>query len=211
MRVVIFINGQFHEPERIKALLQPEDYLIAVNGGTSHVLSLDMVPHVIIGDLDSLTPEMRTRVEAENAEILSFPTRKDETDLELALRHALEKEAHEILLVAALGGRLDQSLGNVLLLTLPELEGIDVKILEGRQSAFLIRDHAEITGNPGDMVSILLIGGDAIGVSNTGLEWPLYDATLSLGSTRGVSNVMTQERASISVKHGMLLCVVTYK
>ena len=209
MRTIIFVNGQFHEPERVRELLRSEDYIIAVNGGTHHALSLDIVPHAIIGDLDSMTPEVQSRIASEKTRILRFPARKDETDLELALRHALEKQAAEILLLAALGGRLDQSLGNVFLLALPELQGIDVKIVEGRQTAFLIRGHTEISGHPGDMVSILPIGGDAIGISNSGLEWPLHDAALPLGSTRGISNVMTQARASISVEQGMLLCVVT--
>ena len=210
MRAVIFINGEFHEPQRVREMLQPEDYIIAVNGGTRHALSIGVVPHTIIGDLDSFVPEEYARIHPDKTIILRFPARKDETDLELALRHALEKNATTILLLAALGGRLDQSMANILLLTLPELHGSDVKILEGRQTAFLIRDHAEITGQPGDTVSILPIGGDAVGVANHGLEWPLNNATLPLGSTRGVSNVMTGTQASISVRKGMLLCVVTH-
>ena len=94
-------------------------------------------------------------------------------------------------------------------MTLPELQGIDVRIVEGVQTAFLIRDDARIMGKPGDTVSILPIAGDAVGVTNDGLEWPLHDATLSLGSTRGVSNVMRGEDARISVQKGLLLCVVT--
>lgn len=211
MRAVIFVNGEFHEPQRVRELLHPEDYIIAVNGGTRHALSLGVVPQAIIGDLDSFAPEELACISPDKTIILRFPARKDETDLELGLRHALEKNADEILLLAALGGRLDQSIANILLLTLPELYGIDVKILEGRQTAFLIRDYAEITGQPGDIVSILPIGGDAIGVANHGLEWPLHDATLPLGSTRGVSNVMLKECASISVQTGTLLCVVTHQ
>ncbi|GAK61329.1 thiamine pyrophosphokinase [Candidatus Vecturithrix granuli] len=210
MRVVIFVNGEFHEPQRVRDVLQPEDYIIAVNGGTRHALSIGVLPQAIIGDLDSFTPKEQARIHPDKTMILRFPARKDKTDLELALRHALDKNATTILLLAALGGRLDQSMGNVFLLTLPELHGIDVKILEGRHTAFLIRDHAEITGQPGDTVSILPIGGDAVGVANHGLEWPLHDATLPLGSTRGISNVMLEGRASISVQTGMLLCVVTH-
>lgn len=209
MRVVIFVNGEFHEPQLVKKLLRSEDYIIAVNGGTRHALSIGVVPQAIIGDLDSFTPKEQAHIHPDKTRILRFPARKDETDLELALRHALEQNATTILLVAALGGRLDQSLGNVFLLALPDLHGIDVKILDGRQQAFLVRDHAQITGQPGDIVSILPVGGDAGGVTNSGLEWPLHNATLPLGSTRGISNVMTRTQASISVRKGMLLCVVT--
>jgi thiamine pyrophosphokinase len=59
MRVVIFVNGEFHEPQFVKELLRPEDYIIAVNGGTRHALSIGVVPQAIIGDLDSFTRKNR--------------------------------------------------------------------------------------------------------------------------------------------------------
>ena len=100
-------------------------------------------------------------------------------------------------------------MANVGLLALPELKGLNVWILEGRQTAFLIHAEACITGKPGDLVSILPICGDALGVSNDGLEWPLHDETLPLGTTRGISNVLLGEQAYIRVREGTLLCVVT--
>lgn len=210
MRAIIFVNGQFHNPEIARNLIQPNDYIIAVNGGTCHALSLDIVPHVIIGDLDSLSPDLETRLKASHANILRFPVRKDETDLELAIQHALAKHALTIVLFAALGGRMDQSLANIFLLTLPGLQGVDVHIVDGNQTAFLIRNQASIPGKPGDTVSIIPIGGDAIGVTNTGFEWPLTEETLALGTTRGISNILLQKHASIRVRKGMLLCVVIH-
>ena len=209
MRAIIFANGEFSEPSHIRELLQPADYIIAVNGGTRHALSVGVVPQCIIGDLDSLRPVDRVCVEAAKSRIMRFSPHKDETDLELALRHAVAQGATEIVIVAALGGRLDQSLANVGLLTLPELKGLNVRILEGHQTAFLIHAEACITGKPGDLVSILPIGGNAVGVSNDGLEWPLHEETLPLGSTRGISNVLLGEQASIRIRAGMLFCVVT--
>ena len=209
LRVVIFVNGQFYAPETARQFLRHDDYIIAVNGGTHHALSIDVIPHMIIGDLDSLGSSEKARIMTGKAELLRFPRRKDETDLELALHQAKEKGATEIILFAALGGRLDQCFGNICLLTLPELEGIHIRIIDGSQEAFLLRDSARIKGNPGDTVSILPIGGDASGITNDGLEWPLTEATLPLGSTRGISNVMLEHHAHIRVRKGMLLCVVT--
>ena len=210
MRAVIFVNGQFHDAEIARSRLRSDDYIIAVNGGTHHALSIGVVPHVIIGDLDSLDFREETMIHAASARILRFPSRKDETDLELALHHAVEQQADSILLLAALGGRLDQTLGNLMLLTLPCLQGIDARIVEGAQAAFLIRDRAAIYGCPGDTVSILPVGGDAVGVSNEGLEWPLRGETLPSGTTRGISNVLTTSEGAISVERGLLLCVVTH-
>jgi thiamine pyrophosphokinase len=208
MRTVIFANGQFSDPQHVKDLLCSDDYIIAVNGGTRHALKIGAVPHVIIGDLDSLRPAEKTLVKTSDVKIIRFSPRKDETDLELALCHAIDKGATEIVIVAALGGRLDQSFANVLLLTLSELKGLNVRIVEGNQMAFLIHDEASITGKPGDTVSILPIGGAAVGVSNEGLEWPLHEDTLPLGTTRGMSNVLLGEQARISIRRGILLCIV---
>jgi thiamine pyrophosphokinase len=209
MRTVIFANGRFSDPQQVKNLLCPDDYIIAVNGGTRHVLSIGAVPHVIIGDLDSLRPTEKALVDEAGVEIIKFSSQKDETDLELALYHAVAKGATEIVILAALGGRLDQSFANVFLLALPELKGLNVRIVEGNQTAFLIHDEACICGKPGDTVSILPIGGIAVGVSNDDLEWPLHEETLPLGTTRGISNVLLGEQAYIRVQDGVLLCIVT--
>jgi thiamine pyrophosphokinase len=115
-----------------------------------------------------------------------------------------------VVIVAALGGRLDQMMANLLLLTLPELRGVDVRVVEGSQEAFLIRGEARIEGQPGDTVSLIPLRGDATDITTEGLEWALEDEALRFGETRGVSNVLTAEQASVRVRRGLLLCVVTH-
>jgi thiamine pyrophosphokinase len=195
MRAIIFANGVLSHPHQIQSLVEADDYIIAADGGTHHALQIGIVPNVIIGDLDSLAPADKAQIENAGGEIIPFSPRKDETDLELALRHAVEKGATDIVLIAALGGRVDQTVANLFLLSLPELAGRNVSIVEGNQTIFLIRDTSSITGSPGDTVSILPIGGDAVGVSNQGFEWPLRDETLPSGSSRGVSNVLRRHQA----------------
>lgn len=210
MRAIIFANGTFNDPQRVRELLRPEDLIIAVDGGTRYVWEVGANPQLVVGDLDSLTADEQRRLESAGVEIASFSARKDQTDLELALRRAVSEGASSILMVAALGGRLDQTLANVLLLTLPELRGVDVRIVEGAQEAFLVRDEALIKGQRGDTVSLIPLTGDANGITSKGLEWPLTDDGLRFGATRGVSNVLTEEQASVCVGQGLLLCVVTH-
>ncbi|RLC60637.1 MAG: thiamine diphosphokinase [Chloroflexota bacterium] len=210
MRAVIFANGEFPNPQNARDLLRSDDFIIAADGGTHHALAVGAIPHVVIGDLDSLSPDEQARVEAAGAQVIRFSPRKDETDLELALLHAVREGATEIVILAALGGRLDQTIANLLLLALPELSGLDVRIVEGQQTAFLIHDEALIEGRPGDTVSLIPLGGDAVGVTTEGLEWPLHEDTLRFGPARGVSNVLTAERARVRVRRGSLLCVVTH-
>ena len=210
MRAIIFANGEFPDPQTARGLLRLDDLAIAADGGTHHALTAGVIPRVIIGDLDSLSPDEQARVEAAGSQIVRFSPCKDETDLELALLHAVREGATEILVLAALGGRLDQIIANLLLLSLPELRELDVRIVEGAQEAFLIRDEALIEGQLGDTVSLIPLGGDAVGVTAEGLEWPLHRETLRFGPARGVSNVLVAEQARVRVRRGMLLCVVTH-
>ena len=210
MRAIIFANGEFPDPRAASTLIRPGDLIIAADGGTHHALAADVTPHIIIGDLDSLLAETLSELKAAGTQIVRFSPRKDETDLELALLHAAREGATEIVVLGALGGRLDQTIANVLLLALPKLEGIDVRIVEGTQEAFLIRDEAVIEGSPGDTVSLIPLGGDTEGVTTTWLEWPPDEDTLRFGAARGVSNVLTREQAHVRVRRGSLLCVVTH-
>jgi len=213
MRAVIFANGVFVDPDGARELLRPDDRVIAADGGTRHALAVGAMPDVVIGDLDSLSADERARVEAAGSRVIAFSPRKNETDLELALGHAAREGATEIVILAALGGRMDQTIANLLLLALPELEGRDVRVVEGPQTAFLIRGRgqegaATIEGRPGDIVSLIPLGGDAVGVTTEGLEWALDQATLRFGPARGVSNVLTDGRARVWLREGLLLCVV---
>jgi thiamine pyrophosphokinase len=210
MRAIIFANGILTDVEKVRDILRADDHVIAVDGGTRHAWEVGVDPQRVIGDLDSLTPTEQDRLESSGARVTSFSPRKDETDLELALLQAASEGAKSIVVLAALGGRLDQTIANLLLLALPELDGIDVRVVEGRQVAFLIRDEALIEGQPGDTVSLIPLGGDAVGVSTEGLEWRLDGDTLCFGPARGISNVLTAERASVRVRQGLLLCVVTH-
>ncbi len=212
MRAIIFANGELVDPQGIQTLVRPDDLVIAADGGARHALAVGLMPHVLIGDIDSLSSDDRKRVEAAHTHVSRFSPRKDETDLELALQYAVDKGVTEIVVLAALGGRLDQTIANLALLALPELSGRDVRIVAGPQTAFLIRDgytDAVIEGQPGDTVSLLPWGGDATGVTTEGLEWPLYEDTLQFGPARGVSNVLQAQQANVRVRRGLLLCVVT--
>ncbi|MCJ7736088.1 MAG: thiamine diphosphokinase [Anaerolineae bacterium] len=208
-RTVIFANGEFGDPEAARQLVSPSDYVIGADGGTRHALSIGVDPDLIIGDLDSLPESELRRAKRSGAQVQAYSPAKDETDLELALKHAAVHGAREIIVLAALGGRLDQLIANVLLLALPELDGVAVRIVDGVQTAFLITKDARISGHPGDIVSLIPIGGDAAGVTTTGLEWCLTNDALCFGPARGVSNRLVCNQAAVAIRQGRLLCVVT--
>ncbi len=205
-RCLIFANGTLPDLDAARQLLRPDDILIAADGGTRHILDLGRIPSIIIGDLDSLTSDLRPLTDA-GAQIIQRPRDKDETDLELALDYAIERGYQEIVIVAALGGRLDQTLANLALLTSPRLSTFDLRLDDGVEETFFVRDQAQVEGRRGDLVSLIPWGGEVRGVRTEGLRWPLSDETLVPHKTRGISNEMTGDVAEIQIASGLLLVI----
>jgi thiamine pyrophosphokinase len=209
MRTIIFANGDPADPEIARHWTAQADLIIAADGGTRHALSVGVMPHVVIGDLDSLDEADRAQLDRSGVQLIVYPMHKDYTDLELALRYARKQHATEIIIFSALGGRWDQSLANLMLLSLPELAQIPTRIVDHHLSIEVIRDRAEISGRVGDTLSLIALNGDAHGVTIEGCEYPLNEATLPCSATLGISNVLTQNIAKITVKQGEILALHT--
>jgi thiamine pyrophosphokinase len=211
--ILIFANGD--KPpmgwEWVRNHVTSESTMIAADGGTRHLFDLDLFPDVIIGDMDSLDPFHKKRLEDEDIAFVSSPQEKNETDLELALLFAAQNYEGSIRVFGSSGGRLDQTLSNVLLLAHPGLRGRDVRIVEQNQMAWLVDHQTSIHGRVGDLVSLLPQWGEVTVERTTGLRWKLKQEALSPGPARGVSNVMTEDQAEIYIAAGRLLCVHTYQ
>lgn len=213
MRVLIFANGDLKPGamlDRARQEAGPDALIIGADGGVRHILALGLAPRVVIGDMDSATEDDLARCRALGARVITSPPAKDETDLELALLHAAEEGATWIRIVGAMGGRLDQTLANVLLLTLPALQGCDARLVAGEQMAWVLGpgEHT-LQGAAGDTLSLVPLGGDAGPITTQGLEYPLRGETLVFGPARGISNVFSGERARVSLESGRLLAVHT--
>ena len=201
-RAVLFANGDF--PENDMLTRNEDDFLVAVDGGLRHLLQLGLTPQLLIGDLDSVNAENLDRCMQWGVEILRFPPEKDETDLELAVREALQRGFSEIVITCALGNRLDHTLGNLALLALPELKGTHALISNGATSIYLVKDQIALETYPGALISLLPWGQPVDGVSTTGLQYELEDATLYPWKTLGLSNVATNSEVTVSIKSGQL-------
>jgi len=210
-RVVIVANGTAPDEATVRRWLQlgdgTETQLICADGGARTALALGLKPEVVVGDLDSLDEVVQAQLRAAGCRLVVYPVAKDWTDLELALKWAAEQEATEIVVLGALGGRLDQELANVLLLLLPELQDISTRIVDDRQEMFVARGQVEIVGQPGDIVSLIPLGGNVEGIITEELMYPLRDEPLVSGPSRGISNVMTTQIARVTLQSGTLLVV----
>lgn len=209
-RALLFANGEIQRLDVIPRYLDAASLIVAVDGGLNHCDHLGIQPDLLVGDLDSVAPDRVEALSASGTRVEKFPVEKDETDLELALLHVLAGGAQELVLFGGLGGRLDHTLGNLALLFHPAIMGIDFKFIEGDLEIFAIRQSALVHGCPGDLVSLIPWGGDAVGVSTQRMKYPLNDETLIQYRTRGISNVMLSDTAEVKLQQGALLCVHTH-
>ena len=208
-RIIIFANGELPDLEKARALLHDGDFIIAADGGTRHVLALGLTPNIIIGDLDSSTFDLRPLTE-KGTQIFQFSRDKNETDLELAILHALTLNPEQVIILAALGGRLDQTLGNIALISAQFIihhSSFIISLDDGIEEIFFCRDTCEINGTLGDTVSIIPWQGEVTGIVTTGLKWPLQNETLYPHKTRGISNELIGDTATVQIKSGLLLIV----
>jgi len=211
--IVVVVNGAFAHEKRLDRVLEDASYVIAADGGANWLASRSRRPDLLVGDMDSVCPELLVALERDGCAIQRYSTHKDETDTELALLSAVKRGAGEgvtsIIVLGALGGRIDHELANVMSLTMPKLEGACVTIFDGVSYMTLIRDEIEIVGNPGDLVSLIPLGGPVEGITTSGLEYPLDGEALYVGPARGVSNVLLGRKAHVRLAKGMLLMIHT--
>jgi len=206
-RIIIFANGELPDLNKARMLLRDGDYFICADGGTRHALALDIIPNLIIGDMDSAAKADLQKLQIAGVDVELFPRNKDETDLELAIHRAVELGPKEIIIIAALGGRLDQTLANIALLGDARHSSLDIRFDDGVEEIFICRDQAQVHGRSGDIVSLIPWLGEVSGIQTKDLQWSLSNETLYPDRTRGISNEMTGDTASIAIGSGLLLVV----
>lgn len=206
MRSFIVANGpNAIQPENLRP--RAGDLVIAADGGANWCVAWDWQPDLVIGDMDSIDAAVAEQLRSAAVPFVQFPAEKDETDLELALRAAVERGADEIIVAAALGGRIDHMLGNLALLALPLLAAVQVQMVDGGQSIWPVRERLVVDGAAGDTLSLIPFGGDASGVSVAGVHWPLENADLPVGPSLGISNRLIGSQAVVTVRAGALLAI----
>lgn len=199
---VIFGAGVF---TGLAVPVSPEDYVIAADGGYAHTKKLQIPPHVILGDFDSLgyVPE--------NAAV--YPVEKDDTDTMLAIRTGLDTGFRTFILYGVLDGpRLDHTLASLQALQFLADRGAAGYLVGQHQIVTLIQNSClslpeRFTGT----VSVLCMGEPARGVDISGLQYPLTNGTLDAGFPLGVSNAFVGKPATIRVEQGSLLVIYDRK
>jgi len=210
MRIVVVASGELDAGDM--SWLDGADLVIGADGGAASLDRLGGRVDLLVGDLDSIDGSLVERLSATGTRVERHPADKDASDTELAVEAALAAGAGEVVLLGAMGGdRLDHELASLFLLADPLLAAVEVRAVRGptRVRALHPGRSLALDGRRDDLVSLLPIGGDAVGVTTEGLQWPLVAATLRMGRSRGLSNVVVAEPASVQIESGTLLVVET--
>jgi thiamine pyrophosphokinase len=207
MRAAV-VAGSSLSAELDREELARADLLTAVDGGAEALRKLGLVPALLVGDMDSVTPRTRAVLESQGVETVLLATAKDETDTEAALRLLVDRCVDDITVYGALGGpRLDHLVGNLLLLAAPWLAAVTLRLVDEQHEVFLVQGDATFRGERGDVVSLLPLSAEVSDVRTEGLLYPLEGETLTRGSTRTVSNSMRGPEARVTHGKGTLLLI----
>ena len=204
MHWVLLANGPLELSPKVRAMVSSAERVIGVDGGSRHLESLGVLPHLAVGDMDSIPENLLQEYRQSGVELHLHPPKKDATDLELALELALARGASRISILGATGGRLDHTLGNLFLLARCLPSGIPACIMDQEQCIHLTDQTLILSGAVGDTLSLLPATPEVCGVSLTGLEYPLNDATLAFGTSWGMSNVFVKTQATVTLRSGRL-------
>jgi thiamine pyrophosphokinase len=210
MRAVVVAHGDVLPSDR--AVIGENDFVVAADGGALALERWKLLPHLVVGDMDSLGDAGVERFARQGIAVTKFPATKDESDLELAVAQAIAAGATEIVLLGALGGeRLDHEAANLLLLADPGYDGVRIEARRGALRIRAIRGEGSLSlaGPVEALVTLIPVSGDAVGVTTEGLRYPLRDETLRFGRARGLSNEVDSLPATVTVRKGSLLVFET--
>ncbi|MDR2353735.1 MAG: thiamine diphosphokinase [Deltaproteobacteria bacterium] len=216
-RIIIFLNGEFNPPPNLPPNPDPEDVIIATDGGIKHVLNLGWSPQILLGDFDSTPFEILTRLKGRSSlRLYTFPVEKDKTDFELTLDFVLKDfpNAKTVIIFGALGKRWDMTLSNLILPVTffqaypksrkkPHILFWDahtiIHLLEGPNTLQISPEFANF------IFSLIPLSPIVKGVTlNGNFKYPLKEGDLLFGHTLGLSNVILEDAGSVSFKEGYL-------
>ncbi len=198
-RTVVVVAGGPTGPDGIT--VPSADLVVAADSGLHHALALGLSVDVLIGDLDSVDPALVARA----GRVVQHPADKDATDLELALDEALRLAPDRVFVVASAGGRLDHAVAGLLLLANPAYAAVELDAVVDRTLVHVAHGPRSFPATPGEIVTLLAVGGPVHLRRTGGLRWPLEEDVLLPASSRGVSNEVVAEVVELDVAAGALL------
>lgn len=207
--IVIVSGGRLGDVDffRKKMSQAGHDLLICCDGGARHLAAAGVTPDVLVGDMDSIESLRLADYVRLGVKIIKHPAKKDFTDTALALDYSIGLHPERIHIWGALGGRMDHALANLFLLLKGKEAGIKMCLLDEFCEAYIPDQEVNFENAVGCVVSLLALSPQVEGITLRGFAYPLTDGVLTLSESRGISNIISDNRASVHVRSGNLLVV----
>jgi thiamine pyrophosphokinase len=213
-KIIIFAGSDLPEADRINDAARGYDLVICADGGVRNAEISGFAPDILVGDFDSIEPGTLERYSGTRVKIISFPPEKDKSDLEIALDLAATYKPGEIIILGALGGRVDHTLFNLSLLFnssfQSSFQNTEIKIIGKNEKIFAAKKRTIINEPVGTLISLVPFSSQVKCIKLDGFKFPLEGEDLLLGSSRGLSNVIAETPAAIEFESGMLLVIINW-
>lgn len=209
MKRTLIVGGGPVNPELLQNELNLKpDLVIAADRGGAHLYKQGVFPQVLLGDFDSLASPLVKEFSRTGVRVLQFSPQKDETDMELAVEYAIQNQSETIIILGGLGQRLDHTLSNIGLLLKVLAHNIEIHLLDEEHDITAINRQITLVRRTGWAVSLLPLTLKVVGVTTTGLKFPLNQASLFMEESRGLHNEFIAETATVELTEGNLLIIM---
>jgi len=205
--VVIVGNGDIDWIK--KSDLTKHSYVIGVDRAAWMLLKRGIIPHLAIGDFDSVSQKQLSKIKKVVLDVREYPADKDQTDLELAVSVALERHPLEIVMYGCLGRRLDHEIAAFHILREIQKKQCQTMLRDEYNEIRLVEGGCKIKKKKHFSYLSILPFTDEITVSISGCKYPLHNHVMKKGTTLGVSNIIISDHADITVHKGIAYCILS--
>jgi len=203
-RGVLFLNGVIEDDEFVKNQMLKDDYIVAVDGGLNHIERLGLTPNLILGDFDSVNYQkaLQTR-----AEIQKYSPDKNATDGEIAINYVIDQGYKEVMIIGALGNRIDHMLSNIYMLEKLSDAGIKASIKDINSEVYLLKEPMQLLKGNYRYFSVIPMTSKITGLSIKNARYELEAVVMKRVESVGISNEFTHEIVELRIKTGKALII----
>jgi thiamine pyrophosphokinase len=205
MKVVIVCGGKPPSKTLLQSECKDAEFLICADSGANCVYDYRMKPDYLVGDFDSINSEVLEYYKSIKVNLETYPSEKDDTDSEIAIQKAEELGAEDIVLLGAMGNRLDHIFGNIGLLKISMEKDMNAKLKDEYNELYLVSKGCVIKGKYGEIFSLQAYGSKVTNLSIKGAKYSLAEYTLHIGDPITISNEFLDKDVTIEFDEGILM------
>jgi len=199
MKALIIANSILPKYSRFEKHVKEASLILCADGGANQAFAISIKPDFVVGDLDSITTETKSKLQ--QTQLIHRPSQYI-TDLEKTLQFAIEKGIKKATIIGTSGGRLDHQICNLNILE-KFCDRLEIATIDDSGVGNFVTNELEFEGKIGQQISIFAFR-KAEGISTQGLKYPLENSTLEWAVNDGLSNEIIANHVKISVEKGVL-------